>query len=212
MELIAAYLEFAEGYYRESNERDHIKYALRPLKALYGRNPVAEFGPLCLKTVRDRMVSDRLTRQGINKRVERIRRVFRWGVENELVDPGIYHALQAVRGLARGRTSAPESPPVKPVPEAFVDAIESCVLPQVWTMIQLQLITAMRPGEVVRMRTADIDTTDAVWVYSPDKHKNAHRGRGNSATRTERPSDLVATAVERIAKPGLRDNSATGTP
>lgn len=111
-ELLARYLKWANGYYLQSNETEHLKYALRPLKELYGRTQVSRFGPLALKAIRDRMVADGLSRPGINKRIERIRRVFRWGVENELVAPSVLHGLQAVRGLARGRTTAPETEPV----------------------------------------------------------------------------------------------------
>jgi integrase len=44
-------------------------------------------------------------------------------------------------------------------------------------MIELQLLTGMRPGEVCAMRPADVDTTGAVWVYRPGQHKLAYRGR-----------------------------------
>lgn len=43
-------------------------------------------------------------------------------------------------------------------------------------MIQLQLLTAMRPGEVIQMRRRDIDTTGAVWLYRPESHKTQHHG------------------------------------
>ena len=51
VELIRDYVEFAKEYYRESNELEHIKYALRPLKKLYGRTTISEFGPLRLKGI-----------------------------------------------------------------------------------------------------------------------------------------------------------------
>lgn len=175
-EVILAYLRWGDEYYAESNELEHVTLALRPVRELYGETPAAKFGPLALKVVRDRMIADGLTRSGINHRISRIKRVFRWGVENELIPPTVYQGLQAVRGLAHGRTKAKESEPVKPVPEAFVDAVEGHVLPPVWAMIELQRLTGMRPGEVVRIRTCDIDTSGNVWIYRPPKHKNAHRG------------------------------------
>ena len=33
------------------------------------------------------------------------KRMFKWGVENELVPPSVYHGLQAVAGLKRGRAT-----------------------------------------------------------------------------------------------------------
>lgn len=43
-------------------------------------------------------------------------------------------------------------------------------------MIELQLITGMRSGELVIMRTADIDRGGPVWVYTPTRHKTQHHG------------------------------------
>ena len=44
-------------------------------------------------------------------------------------------------------------------------------------MIELQLVTGMRPGEACRIRPCDIDTTGEVWVYRPRRHKGEHRGK-----------------------------------
>ena len=43
-------------------------------------------------------------------------------------------------------------------------------------MVQLQRLSGMRPGEVIRMRLADIDQSECVWVYRPPCHKNQWRG------------------------------------
>ena len=100
----------------------------------------------------------------------------RWAVENEIVPPGLYHGLQAVPGLKRGRTEARESEGVKPAPDGDVEAVLPQVSRQVGAMIRLQLLTGMRPGEVVIMRAEDVDRSGAIWVYRPVTHKNAHRG------------------------------------
>ena len=42
-------------------------------------------------------------------------------------------------------------------------------------MVQLQQLTAMRPGEVVLIRACDIDMTGDVWLYRPEDHKNRWR-------------------------------------
>ncbi len=86
----------------------------------------------------------------------RVGRIFKWAVENELVPASVLHGLQAVSGLRYGRSEAREIEPVKPVPDAFVDAVLPHVAPQVAAMIQLQRITGMRSGEVTIMRGCDI--------------------------------------------------------
>jgi hypothetical protein len=57
-ELLVAYLKFAKAYYPtgRSGELHGVKRAMRPLRELYGRTRVSEFGPLALKAVRQRMV------------------------------------------------------------------------------------------------------------------------------------------------------------
>lgn len=115
-------------------------------------------------------------RRSINLHVYRIRSVFKWGVANELVPSAVLQGLQAVAGLRQGRSSARETGAVKPVPEAFVEAVLPLVTPPVRGMIQLQRLTGMRPGEVVIMRAIDLDTSGKVWLYRPKAHKTAWHG------------------------------------
>jgi integrase len=150
---------------------------------LYGHTPAKDFGPLSLKTVRERMIDAGLSRGVVNQRVGRVRRMFRWCVENELVPPSVLEGLRAVRGLEKGRSRARETAPVKPVPPAWVEAVLPFLRPQVAAMVQLQLHSGMRPGELVRVRAVDIDMTGKVWLYRPGsdqgpegEHKTAHRG------------------------------------
>src|SRR5206468_1395317 len=131
-----------------------------------------------LKAVRQSMIEAGLARTTINQRVGRIVRLVKWAVENELVPPAVHEALKAVRGLQKGRSEARETEPVRPVPEADVEAIRPFVARQVWAMVELQRLAGMRPGEVTAMRTCDLDTSGAVWAYTPESHKTAHHGRG----------------------------------
>ena len=86
--------------------------------------------------------------------------------------------------------------PVKPVPEAFVDAIRPHVARQVWGMIELQLLTGMRPGEVTIMRTCDLDTSCRVWSYTPESHKTEHHGRERKI--------FLGPQAQAVLKPWLR--------
>ena len=153
-----------------------MREALRPLRKLYGNTPAAELGPKGLKAVRQQMVSQSLSRGLINRRVGRIKRVFKWAVAEELIPPSVHHGLQAVTGLRYGRTNAREAEPVKPVEDKWVDAVLPHVSPQVSTMIQVQRLTGVRPCELVIMRPCDIDRSGDVWIYEPYDHKNKWRG------------------------------------
>jgi integrase len=123
------------------------------------------------------MIADGHCRSSINKNMGRVRRMFRWAIENELCPPSILTALEAVQGLQQGRTEAVEGEPVKPVPIAHVEAIEPHVSRPIWAMVQLQLFTGMRPGEVLIMRGCDLNMTGKVWEYVPQSHKTEHHGK-----------------------------------
>lgn len=179
-ELFVAYWQYVESYYvkngKPTGEQKAIKYALIPAVELYGHTQVDDFGPRALKTVQEDMMGRGWVRTLINSRIKRIRRMFKWGVENELVKPAILHGLQAVSPLRRGRHAVRESEPVKPVPTERVNAVLPFVTRQVRAMIQLQLLTGMRSGEVALMRRCDIDTSGDVWTYRPESHKTEHHG------------------------------------
>ena len=180
-ELAAAFMRHARIYYRRpdgtaSNELDNFKLSIRRLTSIYSRTRAVDFGPLALKAIRQQMIDDRLARRNINHHVNRIRHIFKWAVENELIEPSVLHGLQAVSGLRAGRSNAKETEPVRPVPDAFVDAVLAHVSPQVAAMIELQRITGMRSGEVTAMRAAEINMAGRVWVYSPSQHKTAWHG------------------------------------
>lgn len=179
-ELIVAYVEYADGYYRKNGtptgEYDCIRHSLKHLRRLYSSTSVTDFGPLALKNVREAMLNDSLCRPEINKRIGRIVRMFKWGVSNEFVPPMIHHALGQVAGLRRGRTKAREPKPIKPVGDSDIAAVKPFVSRQVWAMIELQRLTGMRPGEVCQMRWCDIDRSGTTWIYRPMSHKTEHHG------------------------------------
>ncbi len=180
-ELMLAYLEFASSYYvkngQPTREQDNIRDAMRSVSSVYSKTLVADFGPSGLRAVRQRMMDDDLCRRVINSRVNRIRRMFKWGVERELVPPTVLHGLQAVAPLKRGRSAARETEPVSPVPQERIDEVLKVAPRQIATMIRLQFLTGMRPGEVVTMRTGDLDRTGKIWAYKPGSHKTEHHGR-----------------------------------
>jgi integrase len=179
-ELILAYLKFAEGYYVKhgaaTGEVTNVKDALRHASSLRGDTPISEFGPSDLKAVRAAMVDAGLCRSVVNGRTNRIRRMFKWGVENELVSPTILQGLQAVAPLKRGRSDARETMPVRPMLQTHINEVLERVTRPIRAMIELQLVTGMRPGEVVWMRTRDIDVSGMIREYRPESHKTEHHG------------------------------------
>lgn len=161
-ELVNEYRKFAVQYYRDGakpgKEYLEMRYAARPLRRLYGGARAADFGPLKLKAIQRHLVEEKkLCRAVINRRVNRIRRIFKWAVSEELVPPSVHQGLQTVPPLLKNRTTAREKPPVAAVAWEVVEPTLSEVSRQVAAMIRLQWLTGMRPYEVVAMRPCDID-------------------------------------------------------
>lgn len=180
-ELLPGYLRHIDAYYvkdgRPTSEAGSIRLSLRTLDEHYGGTAAVKFGPLALKALREAYIGLRICRTEVNRRISHVVRFFRWLVEHELVPPSVYEGLKAVPGLRKGRTSVREAKPVRPVADSHVDAIQPHVCRQVWAMVQLQRLTGMRPGEVVLIRTCDIDRSREPWTYIPESHKTEHHGR-----------------------------------
>jgi integrase len=207
-DVLMRFLTWAQEYYgvndRSAKEYVNLTHAMRPLRDLYGRTPAGEFGPRALKAVRQHMLDvQQLCRAEINKRVGRIKRVFKWAVAEELIPSHVYEALRAVDGLRRGRTPARENAPVRPVEDAHVNAILPFVSPQVAAMIQLQRLTGMRPGEVVQMRLCDLDRSGPVWGYRPASHKTDYLGHGKLIPLGPRAQAILQPFLERPAEAPL---------
>ena len=129
-QLIVAYLHFAQGYYRKrgrpTSECTAIVHALRHVKRLYGRKIVSEFGPIALQTVMQEFVAAGWVRGTVNKQAGRVKRMFRWGVSQELIPAHISDAPASVPGLRQGRAAARETHPVLPIDDATVEAYVVC--------------------------------------------------------------------------------------
>ncbi len=181
VELCAAYLDYAEGYYRKNGQPtrslESIKLAIRPLMGMYGHELANEFSPLRLLAIQERLAAAKCTRLYVNKQIGAMKRMFKWGVSRTLVPPAVYSALATVEGLRMGRSSARESKPVLPVAGEVVDDTLPHLPTVVADMVRFQRLTGARPGEVCQLRPSDVDRNGEVWEYRPVDHKTAYRGR-----------------------------------
>ena len=124
-ELVLAYLRFTDGYYRKngkptSDVRD-ICLSVRPLRQCSGSSRLGTSGlsiskPFVRRSSTEVSAGTRST-NGPDA-------LFGWGVEEAIVPSQVHWGLKAVKGLKKGRSGVRESEPVKPVPDAFVDAVK----------------------------------------------------------------------------------------
>jgi integrase len=168
-ELCNRFRVWAETYYRNSDgspssELTDLKHAVRPWRELYGMTLAADFGPLAFKTLRAKMVELGWNRKTVNDHCQRVKRVIRWAVENELLPSDRWEALRSVRGLARGRTKAPEPIPRKPADPASFKATLPHLPPMLAAAARLIYLTGARPSEILRMRPCELNRSGAVWT------------------------------------------------
>lgn len=184
-EVILAFHQHATRYYvdpdgKPTKELLVIRYALRPMRELYGTTPASEFGPLKLKAVRQKMIDAGISRALINRRVSVIKRVFKWAASEELIPAAMFEGLRTVAGFERGRTEAREADPVEPVDDTTVDATLPLLPDHIRVIIELMRHTGMRPAEVCSMTLNQIERTADGWTYRPRRHKTQHRGKGRA--------------------------------
>jgi integrase len=185
-EVILAYWKHASAYYGFDGSRgdeSNLRDALRVVRALYGSTPARDFGPLALKACRSEMVRKGWSRTYTNAQVDRVKRMFRWAGEEEMVPGAVYQNLRAVAGLRFGKSGARETRRVRPVPQEHIDAVLPFLPPPVAALVRLQLLTGCRPDEACGLRPCDLDRSGPVWIYRPGSdqgphgaHKTAHHG------------------------------------
>ncbi len=146
-----------------------------PLLEKFGDLSTSKFGPVDLRDIRKEFVKRGLCRNEVNDRTSRVKRIFSWGVGEELVPESVAGALQYVSQLDKGETTARETAPIKAVPDAVIDATLKFLPPTVDDMVDTQRLTGCRPSEICNLRWCDIDQSDDIWIYTPWEHKTEHK-------------------------------------
>lgn len=176
-ELIDLFLDELDKRHTEGRLAKPVNYrqVLKVIHHLYGGILVDDFGPKHLVTIRERMIETGLRTRTVNERLAQVRAMFAWGLEREYVRAEQSHALAQVRNAT---PSVHEQPRERTPPTAEeILAIQHLVSHQVWAMIQIQLLSGARPGEIVQMRAVDIDMNSEIWIYQPSSHKSQRRGK-----------------------------------
>ena len=176
VELVADYLHYAKGYYGVGPRGTyaHVVRVARPLRALYGRSPAAEFGILQFKALRHSLTGEDRSRSYVNETMQRIVAIFRWGAAEGKIPASVPQTLAVIPGLRKGRTTLREPAPVQPVDPETVATTLPYLSPIVAAMVRWQLLTGARPGEVCKLRAGDVDRSAEVWEARLIEHKTAH--------------------------------------
>ena len=158
---------------------------------------IADFGPDELRGIQESLVKYRYyrtnheeepvayTRTGINQLVNQIHKIFLWGMGRDLVSAAQRQRLKEIQPLRFGKTAAKDKSKRTQVTAEEFSKVVANVNSVVGDMMQLMWLTAMRPGEVCRMRPFDIiRSSPDCWLYIPGRdagpvgdHKTAYHRR-----------------------------------
>lgn len=182
MELQASYKSGSplRGEPKLPSQISVMRSAVAPLVELYAETPAVDFGPLALMAVRQLMIRRDWARTTINNQISRIKQIWKWAVSKELIPVECWTRLTSVAGLQKGRSQALEPEPRTPVSPEHVEAVRAIVSPLVRDLIDLQLSTGARSGELLGLTGAMLDRSGPVWVARLNLHKTAHRGKARS--------------------------------
>ena len=195
------YQAHALVYYRrvdgkQTGEARRIGYAMKPVVALFGTEPAASMTAAKLARARAEMVASGSALGTVNQRVGSIRRVWRWLELQELVPPPVWQSLLALQRLKAGRSDARAPAPIKPADEKAIAAACERMPRSLRTMVQLQLLTGMRPGEVCALRPCDIEKGPGLWKYRPVQHKTLHHGHQRHVRLGRQARELLAPYLD----------------
>lgn len=211
-DICDAYLNHAVVYYRGGSEVHTVACALRSFRELFGSRQIAELIHTDMLAVRDAMMRRDLARKTINRYMCVLcNRLMPWALDEGLVRASVKAELSQVQPLKAFRTTARETPPIRPVTDDAVDAAIAVMMPNTADMVRVHRLTGMRPDEICNMRWQDIDQNCLPWVYRPSHHKNEWRNKPRAILigpqareillrhkETEYPFSPVAAVYERM--------------
>lgn len=181
LRLIKEFWQFAKRRYvtfgRVTGTHQNYKPVLKLLRRRCGHLKVSEFGPVALEALRNDMIQRGNSRRYINDNIDRIRRVFVWGVSKEIVPPVVPQALEALENLHEGASGVIEHEPITIVSDDVINRTLEFLPQVVADMVRVQLLTGSRPGEICILRPRDVDRSGTLWVYRPAYHKTQHKGK-----------------------------------
>jgi integrase len=184
-DLVLAWLDYCERTYRKrgrvTSEYHCNRAAMKHLNRLCGAEPAADFTGRKLRAVREAMIAETWSRKTINDHCARIVRAFGWASTESLVPVAVHQSLALVETLAAGRREeVAEAEPVEPVPTSAGLHPTKNRRAVLVAMIRVQLLTGMRPGELLGLTPADVDRSRDPWRYEAVEynkmlHKNLKR-------------------------------------
>ena len=190
------------------------RYACEALIAEHAGVPVTRFGPRLLTTIQRRLLEKpccttsgrhtnepeppTLARSEVNRRVNGIRRLFRWAVREELIEERILNTLTTVDGLrtGQGRDSSPREAACPDAVRRTVDHLRGEGHVGFAGALELLRWTGCRPTEICHLRMADVaETAEGLELRIRDHKTRKTTGLARIVPLNPRASVLVRDAM-----------------
>lgn len=189
---LALFMQHAREYYGSARGSEYHNFVpvVRAISELYGHVPISSITPKHVKSLleyfattpgkrgrtKDGAKKDwHRSRDYCNTCLRRSKQILKWLTQEEYCPPAVYHGALSVAGLKPGKSPARESRGRKPVEWNAVAKTLKHLPPAVAAMVQIQWHTGCRPGQVCQMRREEIETKGELWVWTPQRHKTAHK-------------------------------------
>ena len=171
------------------------RVAIKRLILRMGDYRVDDVGKRDLREVRELFIKAGNCRKTINGQVTRIRAIFQWGADEELVPDEVPAKLQALRPLKRGQ--AHDNEPVTAVPWNVVEATIAHLPQEAGDIIKVLYHCGARSGELYQMRVGDIKKKAGdVWKYDVREHKTARFGHVRSVGFGPRCIEILTRLID----------------
>ena len=182
IDLCAEYIQWAERYYlrdeKPTAELFVVKGIVEILISNYGSMAAKDIDSTHMEEIIEIFIKKKYAARTISKYTGFTKRIFKWGAQKRLVPSSVYADLSIITPPAAGKLGVPKRTKVLPVSYKDIEAVKPLVSPQVRALIELQILSAARPGELVVLRKCDIDTSGDVWFADiSERHKTAWRGQ-----------------------------------
>lgn len=199
-----------------TTERAIVAKAVAEFCAMHGDAIVSTLDAAAVLAWRDKLATRRedtdderaLSRRGINRKVQTIKRALRWLRDRKVIAREQWLDIDDVAPLRRGELGdeRDRKRAKRAVSPEDIERVAAAAGPIVGAMLRLQAVTGMRPGEACGMRWSDVDRNGPVvdgvrcWLYRVQNGKTAHHGHetsyvlGPTAQRVLEPLRAVGNA------------------
>jgi integrase len=202
--LVLRYIEVMKGRVTDRRTWSRINAAMEMLLKHFGKSSPAEFRAKSFRFLREQFVKCRrevdgmpVSRKWVNHLAAEVRAFVRWASEEELMPSEAAASVMLIKPLRidqGGRETEIRMPPEAGAVEATLPYLFSPVR----EMVELQLLTGLRPGELCELKPAYFSRSPGeqiqipntrkkvsamvvdgvlVWLYIPTHHKTLRKGK-----------------------------------